>query len=96
MRIAILENTQLGQWQALPEANDKGIVRRSDNVRNVLLQAAAGKGNQQEEVLAPTPAVMEEITSVGSADWIWPEIIKPSDDVRVAGDKAKVLSQGAP
>lgn len=58
-----------------------------NNKNNGLLAAAKSEYSQprnKEEDVAPAPAVLEETTSVGSADRIGPEVIKPLENVRVA------------
>lgn len=80
----------------MAKANDKGSVERGDAVINGSLEATAGKDSQDEKDLAPSPAVMEENTSVGPADRIKPKVIKPSENIHVTGGKAKAQSQEEP
>lgn len=90
----ILGNTQLGQQQVLPKADDKGSVERGNIGINGLLEVVADKECQEEDHLAPAPAVMEETTSVRTADRVGPDVIKHLENVCVAGSKTKVLFQG--
>lgn len=65
----------------------RGGLGKGDIAIDGLLEAAADKDSQEEEDLSPAPAVMEEATSVGSADRIVPEVIKPLENVRVTDCK---------
>lgn len=51
-----------------------------DTVLNGLLEAAVGKESQEEEDLALAFAVMEDTTSVGSADRVGSEVTKDPEN----------------
>lgn len=70
-------------------------VELGDTVRSGLLQVAEGNQSCDKEEEDVAPAVKEGTTSVGSADQAGLEVIEPSDILRVAGGKAKVLSRGS-
>lgn len=83
----------------MPKTADKSSVQLSGTIRSDLLAVAESEDSQsrdEEDDVAPAPAVMEETDTRGSADRIGAEVIDHWKNVRVDGGQVKVLSQEGP